>query len=71
MTLTLSKKRDSANKLGISSLQKIIATLRMLAYGLSGDFMDKYVWIGETTALQSLKKKKKLLLWLMLSLRNT
>ena len=60
MTLTLSKKRDSANKLGISSLQKIIATLRMLAYGLSGDFMDKYVWIGETTALQSLKKKKKI-----------
>ena len=28
----------------------------MLAYGLSGDFMDEYVWIRETTAFQSLKK---------------
>ena len=28
----------------------------MLAYGISGDFMDEYVRIGETTALQSLKK---------------
>ena len=50
------QKRDSANKLGLSSLQKISATLRMLAYGLSSDFMDEYVWIGETTAFQSLKK---------------
>ena len=28
----------------------------MLVYGISGDFMDEYVRIGETTALQSLKK---------------
>ena len=28
----------------------------MLAYGVSGDFMDEYVRIRETTALQSLKK---------------
>ena len=27
----------------------------MLAYGVSGDFIDEYVRIGETTALESLK----------------
>ena len=50
------QKRNSANKLGLSSLQKIIVALRMLAYGVSGNLMDEYVWIGETTALESLKK---------------
>ena len=50
------QKRNSAGKLGLSSLQKITAALRMLAYGVSGDFIDEYVRIGETTALESLKK---------------
>ena len=50
------QKRNSANKLGLSSLQKITAALRMLAYGVSGDLIDEYVRIGETTALESLKK---------------
>ena len=48
--------RNSANKLDLSSLQKITTALRMLAYGVSGDLMDEYVRIGETTALESLKK---------------
>ena len=56
MTLILSKKKNSAGKLGLSSLQKITVTLRMLAYGVSGDLIDEYVRIGETTALESLKK---------------
>ncbi|XP_075665731.1 uncharacterized protein LOC142635468 [Castanea sativa] len=47
------QKRNSANKLGLSSLQKITAALRMLAYGVSGDLLDEYVRIGETTALES------------------
>ena len=28
----------------------------MLTYGVSGDLIDEYVWIGETNALESLKK---------------
>ena len=28
----------------------------MIAYGVIGDFMDEYVWIGETTTTESLKK---------------
>ena len=50
------QKRNSAKKFGLSSLQKIIAALRMLVYGVLGDLIDEYVWIGETTALESLKK---------------
>ena len=50
------QKRNSANKLGLSLLQKITAALRMLAYGVSGDLIDEYVQIGETNALESLKK---------------
>ncbi|XP_050257552.1 uncharacterized protein LOC126702767 [Quercus robur] len=34
----------------------ITAALRMLAYGVSGDLIDEYVRIGETTVLESMKK---------------
>ncbi|XP_075650080.1 uncharacterized protein LOC142620621 [Castanea sativa] len=34
----------------------ITVALRMLAYGVSGDLIDEYVWIEETTTLESLKK---------------
>ncbi|XP_052189884.1 uncharacterized protein LOC127799701 [Diospyros lotus] len=41
---------------GLSSLQKMIAALRMLAYGSPADAVDKYVRIGESTTIESLKK---------------
>jgi hypothetical protein len=47
--------RDAAKKLGHSSLQKMTAALRMLAYGVSGDFMDEYLKIAENTATKCLK----------------
>ncbi|XP_050246615.1 uncharacterized protein LOC126717008 isoform X1 [Quercus robur] len=50
------QKRDNAQRLGLSSLQKITAALRMLAYGVAADFMDEYVRIGESTAIESMKK---------------
>ena len=50
------QKRNAAKKLGLSPLQKMITALRMLAYGVAADFMDKYVRIAETTATTSLKK---------------
>ncbi|KAK9199388.1 hypothetical protein WN944_014579 [Citrus x changshan-huyou] len=49
-------KRNCAGVLGLSSLQKISATMRMLAYGVSGDSIDEYVRIGESTTIESLKK---------------
>lgn len=51
------QKRDNAQRLGLSSLQKITAALRMLAYEVAADFMDdQYVRIGESTAIESMKK---------------
>ncbi|KAH9753307.1 dde tnp4 domain-containing protein [Citrus sinensis] len=50
------QKRNYAGVLGLSSLQKISAAMRMLAYGVSDDSIDEYVRIGESTAIESLKK---------------
>ena len=49
------QKRNAANTLGLSSLQKITVAIRMLAYGVSADFMDEYIRIGENTVIKSLK----------------
>ena len=40
----------------MSSLQKVVATIRMLAYGVRGDFADEYVYTGESTTIESLKR---------------
>ena len=50
------QKRNVARVLDLSSLQKMTATLRMLAYGVAADFTNEYVRIGESTAIESLKK---------------
>jgi hypothetical protein len=49
------QKRNAAGKLGHSSLQKMTAALRMLAYGVTADLMDEYLRIGESTAMDSFK----------------
>ena len=49
-------KRDNTQRLDLSSLQKITATLRVLAHGVATDLMDEYVRIGESTAIENLKK---------------
>ncbi|XP_058211489.1 uncharacterized protein LOC131323659 [Rhododendron vialii] len=50
------QKRNAAGKLGLSSLQKMTAAFRMLAYGAPADSVDEYVRIGATTALESLRR---------------
>ena len=50
------QKINSANKLGLSSLQKITVVLKMLVYRVLSDLIDEYVRIADTTALESLKK---------------
>ncbi|XP_042958339.1 uncharacterized protein LOC122293939 [Carya illinoinensis] len=50
------QKRDTSGRLGLSSLQKMTAAIRMLAYGVTADLMDEYVRIGESTARLSMKK---------------
>ena len=50
------QRRDAYGRLGLSSFQKMIAALRMLAYGVAADLTDEYVRIGETTAILSMKR---------------
>ncbi|KAF8400429.1 hypothetical protein HHK36_013727 [Tetracentron sinense] len=50
------QKIDAIGMLGLSSLQKITTAMRMLAYGVAADYVNEYVRIGESTAIESLKK---------------
>jgi hypothetical protein len=47
---------DATGKMGLSSFQKCIAALRILAYGLPADAVDDYVRISESTATEPLNK---------------
>ena len=50
------QKRNAASQLGLSCLQKVVAAFRMLAYGVPADALDEYIRIGESTALEALRK---------------
>ncbi|KAF8389085.1 hypothetical protein HHK36_025770 [Tetracentron sinense] len=45
------QKKDGLGRLGLSTLQKVTAVFRILAYGASADSTDEYVRIGESTAI--------------------
>jgi len=49
------QRRNCAGTIGLSSLQKVTAAFRMLAYGVPADYVDEYVRIGETTVVESLQ----------------
>ncbi|KAK1627356.1 hypothetical protein QYE76_001671 [Lolium multiflorum] len=42
-------KVDALGKVGLSSYQKCTAAIRMLAYGVAGDFVDEYTRMSEST----------------------
>ena len=48
------KKNDATGKEGLSALQKCVASMRILAYGVPADAVDENVRIGESTARQAL-----------------
>ncbi|XP_062217726.1 uncharacterized protein LOC133917930 [Phragmites australis] len=50
------QKRDATGKLGLSPLQKMTIVIRQLAYGVSADAVDEYIWIGGSTAMLVLTK---------------
>jgi hypothetical protein len=50
------QKRNVANVLGLSCFQKVTAAFRMLTYGVPADATDEYVRIGESTAIESLRR---------------
>jgi hypothetical protein len=50
------QKRNVVGALGFSCLQKVTAAFRQLAYGVPADYVDEYLRIGESTAIESLRK---------------
>jgi hypothetical protein len=50
------QKRNATNVLGLSCFQKVTAAFRMLTYGVPADATDEYVRIGESTAIESLRR---------------
>ncbi|KAL6208775.1 hypothetical protein ACLB2K_019720 [Fragaria x ananassa] len=50
------QKKDSAGRVGLSSLQKVIAAMHMLAYEVVADVMDDYLRIGESTAIEAMRR---------------
>ena len=45
---------DAIGRGGLSPLQKCATALRMLSYGGPADYVDEYIRIGETTAIDCL-----------------
>ena len=50
------QKSDALGRKGLSCLQKCVAALRMLVYGCAADMTDEYIDIGETTAIECVKR---------------
>jgi hypothetical protein len=48
-------KIDALGKKGIHPLQRVLAALRLLAYGTAADAVDEFVRISESSALDSLR----------------
>jgi hypothetical protein len=50
------QKCNGLGRLGLSSLQKCTAAIRMLAYGIPADATDEYCRTGESTAIEAMKR---------------
>ncbi|XP_047314080.1 putative nuclease HARBI1 [Impatiens glandulifera] len=50
------QRSDNIGRLGLSPIQKITSVFRMLAYGVPADATDEYIKIGESTAIESMKR---------------
>ena len=49
------QKKDALGRLGLSSLQKCTAAIRVLAYGTAADTVDEYLRLGESTTRKCLE----------------
>ncbi|KAK2661560.1 hypothetical protein Ddye_000134 [Dipteronia dyeriana] len=52
--MNFKQRRDATKKLGLSSLQKVTAAIRMLAYVMAADQCDEYLKVVESTAIKDL-----------------
>jgi hypothetical protein len=53
---TIFFRKNAAGVCGFSCRPKVTTGLRQLAYGVPTYYVDEYVWIGESTAIESLRK---------------
>lgn len=49
------RRRDALNKNGIHPLQRVVAAVRMLGYGVAADALDEYLQMSEDSVLLSVK----------------
>jgi hypothetical protein len=49
------QKRNAAGKLGHICFKKVAASIRMLASGCAADLVDDWLYIGESTAIKSMR----------------
>jgi hypothetical protein len=56
MTNILLRKKNAAGARGFSCLQKVTAAFKQLADGVPVDYVDEYVRMGESTAIESLRR---------------
>jgi hypothetical protein len=49
-------RQDCTGKMGLSALQKCVAAIRILVYGLPADAVDEYVRISESSTTVALNK---------------
>jgi hypothetical protein len=54
LTCTLCNGVDATGRFGISVMQKVLASIHILSYGLPADAVDEYVRIGGSAARQAL-----------------
>lgn len=50
------QRSDAVGRLGLSTLQKVTAAFRVLAYAMPADAVDEYINIGESTTLECVKR---------------
>jgi hypothetical protein len=50
------QKPDATGTLGLSSIQKCIAAIRMIGYGVPSDATDEYTRAAKSTAMESMKR---------------
>jgi hypothetical protein len=50
------QKKNAAHKLGLSCLEKVTTAFRMLCNGVAADITDEFVFIGESTTIESMRR---------------
>jgi hypothetical protein len=52
----LCTEKNAAHKLGLSCLEKVTTAFRMLCNGVAADITDEFVFIGESTTIESMRR---------------